>query len=61
MTEIPDWWKSYAADHPRWEAWRGIDMLFHARVKGATPPVMVRGEDAEDLADMIRAWEGTHS
>jgi hypothetical protein len=24
-----------------WEAWQGIDHLWHARIRGATPPVMV--------------------
>ncbi|HUK69181.1 MAG TPA: hypothetical protein VLW50_10590 [Streptosporangiaceae bacterium] len=43
---------------PAWEAWFGIDHLWHARVKGATPPVMVRGESAEDLADEIVRHEG---
>ena len=45
---------------PRWEAWRGIDGFFHARIKGATPPVMVRGEDVQDLVDEIMRWEGRH-
>jgi len=31
--------------------------LWHARLQGALPPVMVRGEDAQDLADQIVRWE----
>jgi hypothetical protein len=40
-----------------WDCWFGIDCLWHARIKGALPPVMVRGEDAQDLADQIVRWE----
>lgn len=49
-----------AARWPRWEAWRGIDGLFHARIRGATPPAMVHGEDLQDLMDEIQRWEGQH-
>jgi hypothetical protein len=52
--------ESIAAEFPRWEPWRGIDGLFHARIKGATPPVMVRGEDVQDLIWEIERWEGNH-
>lgn len=48
------------ARYPRWETWCGIDGLFHARIKGATPPVLVRGESPQDLADQISRWEGLH-
>ena len=42
-----------ADEFPGWEAWQGIDRLWHARVRGATPPVMVHGEDLVDLRDQI--------
>ena len=49
--------KKYAAEiaeeFPGWEAWQGIDRLWHARICGATPPVMVHGEDVVDLRDQI--------
>ena len=48
------------ARFPAWEAWRGIDGMFHARIRGATPPVMVRGESPQDLMDEIARWEGLH-
>ena len=48
------------ARFPRWEVWRGIDGLFHARIKGSTPPVLVRGESPDDLADQILRWERLH-
>lgn len=46
--------ESLAEEFPGWEAWQGIDRLWHARVRGATPPVMVHGEDLVDLRDRIR-------
>ena len=44
---------SLADRFPAWDCWFGIDCLWYARLEGATPPVIVRGEDAEDLADQI--------
>ena len=35
----------------------GIGPCRHARLRGAMPPVMVRGEDAQDLGDQIVRWE----
>jgi hypothetical protein len=53
-----------ADEFPGWEAWQGINRLWHARLRGATPPVMVHGEDPVDLRDQIivylrRAEAGT--
>jgi hypothetical protein len=42
-----------AGEFPGWEAWQGIDRLWHARVRGAIPPVMVHGDDLVDLRDQI--------
>ncbi len=47
-----------AAEFPGWEAWQGIDRLWHARIRGATPPVMVHGEDLVDLRDQIIGYLG---
>jgi hypothetical protein len=49
-TEIPDWWP-YAAEFPNWHVSRGTDQLYHARL--ALTDVTARGEDPEDLRDMI--------
>src|SRR5260221_5720002 len=49
-----DYAAEIAAEFPGWEAWQGIDQLWHARVRGATPPVMVHGEDLVDLRDQVR-------
>ena len=46
-----------AREFPAWEAWRGMNRLWHARIRGATPPVMVHGEDPVDLRDQIIAYE----
>ena len=42
-----------AGEFPGWEAWQGIDRLWHARIRGAIPPVVVHGEDLVDLRDQI--------
>ena len=42
-----------AGEFPGWEAWQGIDRMWHARIRGATPPVMVHGENLVDLRDQI--------
>jgi hypothetical protein len=42
-----------AGEFPGWEAWQGIDRIWHARIRGATPPVMVHGADLVDLRDQI--------
>jgi hypothetical protein len=53
-----------AAEYPAWEMWHGIDGLKHARKPGhydpGDRPVMVWGEDAADLRDQIRRYEGLH-
>ena len=50
--------ESLATEFPAWEAWQGIDLLWHARIRGAVLPVMVHGEDLADLRDQIRACIG---
>jgi hypothetical protein len=55
---IPAWWEPYAAEFPRWQAWRGVSGLLYARKLETTPPVVVRGEDAVDLRDQITRAEG---
>ncbi|MGO9159810.1 MAG: hypothetical protein ACLP7J_03730 [Streptosporangiaceae bacterium] len=46
-----------AREFPGWEAWQGMNRLWHARIRGATPPVMVHGEDPVDLRDQIIAYQ----
>jgi hypothetical protein len=40
---------------PGWEAWQSLDGWWHARVRGAVPPVMVHAQSASELADQIRS------
>jgi hypothetical protein len=42
-------------EFPGWEAWEGMDRMWHARIRGAVPPVMVHGEDLVDLRDQVKA------
>jgi hypothetical protein len=41
-------------EFPGWEVWVSLDGWWHARVKGATPPVMVHAESPEELAASVR-------
>lgn len=43
------------AEYPGWEAWISLDGWWHARVRGATPPVMVHAQSRDELAEQIRA------
>jgi hypothetical protein len=45
--------ESVEAEFPGWEVWFGIDCLWHARLKGATPPVMVRDGHLGGLREEI--------
>jgi len=42
---------------PRWEAWKGVSGLFYARWLRSSPPIVVKGESAEDLADQMNRAE----
>ncbi len=44
---------SIEREFPGWEVWRGIDNLWHARMKGATPPVLVRDDHLGGLREEI--------
>lgn len=53
------------AEFPGWEVWHGIDGRWHARLKGATPPVIVSDDHLDGLSEEIiraiskideRAW-----
>ena len=47
-------------EFPRWHCWKGISGLVYASRALTSPPAVVRGEDATDLLDQIRGWEGNH-
>src|SRR5258706_10237031 len=46
--------ESIEAEFPGWEAFQGVDRKWHARIKGATPPVMVHDDDLDGLREEIR-------
>jgi hypothetical protein len=46
---------------PCWEIWRGVSGLVYARLRGSSPPLTARGEDARDLIDQIRGVIGRRS
>jgi hypothetical protein len=46
-------------EFPGWEAWQGlVNGLWHARLVGSTPPVMVHAESPEELREQIRFRAG---
>ena len=47
-------------EFPGWEAWEGMDRMWHARICGAVPPVMVHAEDLVDLRDQVKAYIEKH-
>ena len=50
--------RAIARDFPAWEAWVSlIGKQWHARLKGATPPVMVHGDNAADIRAGIKNME----
>jgi hypothetical protein len=58
-------------EFPDWEVWRGIDNRWHARIRGAEPPIVVHDDHLDGLREEIsrkmsrldeRAWaEGRQS
>jgi hypothetical protein len=53
---VPDWWQPYAAQHPRWNVWRGVNGMLYASLPKSSPPLVVRGQDPMDLRnEVVRA------
>jgi len=51
--------KAISEEFPGWEAWQGlVNGLWHARLVGHVPPVMVHGESPDDLREQIRCRAG---
>ena len=46
-----------ARDCPRWHCWNGVSALVYARLAGASPPVIVCGENPAGLREKIRRAE----
>ena len=54
--------RAIGEEFPGWEAWQGlVNGLWHARLAGSTPPVMVHGNSAADIREAILALAGSHS
>jgi hypothetical protein len=43
-----------AAEFPGWEAWQGLNGLWHGRLVGSVPIVMVHDESSEGIRKHIR-------
>jgi hypothetical protein len=46
--------KAIAGEFPGWEAWQDLNGRWHARIIGATPPVMVHAGSPGELREQIR-------
>jgi hypothetical protein len=46
--------RDLAEKFPGWEAWQSLDSQWHARIAGATPPVMVHASSLSELCRQIR-------
>jgi hypothetical protein len=46
--------RAIAKQFPGWEPWQSLDGQWHARIPGATPPVMVHAGSPEELREQIR-------
>ena len=44
---------SIEAEFPGWETFQGVDRRWRARIRGATPPALVHGDDLVDLREEI--------
>lgn len=52
--------RSLMQDHPAWEAWSGlINGQWHARLRGAVPPVMLHDDNPQGLREQIERIEKT--
>ena len=40
-------------EFPAWEVWHGTDRRWHARIRGAVPPVMVADDHFDGLREEI--------
>jgi hypothetical protein len=50
-------------EFPDWTITKAVSGLWYAsrpQASGAEPSGLIRGEDSEDLRDMIRGWIGRH-
>lgn len=56
LAETQARYRLIAEEFPGWEAFRGVDALWHARIKGAEPPIMVHGESSYALRENIIGW-----
>jgi hypothetical protein len=52
----------FAEQHPGWEAWRSlVGGQWHARLRGALPPVLVHDNTIEGVSEQVTALESLHA
>lgn len=47
--------RAISQEFPGWEAWQSLSGLWHARIVGSVPPVMVHGDTVCEIRDQIQA------
>jgi hypothetical protein len=47
--------RAIGEEFPGWEAWQSLNGLWHARIIGSVPPVMVHADTAYEIRAQIRA------
>jgi hypothetical protein len=53
--------RAIGEEFPGWEAWQGlVNGLWHARLAGSTPPVMVHGDSPADIREAIAGLARGH-
>lgn len=61
MTGTPQQAGDIETEFPGWEAFRGVNLLWYARLLLSSPPVVLRGESLTDLRDQIIGWRWRRS
>jgi hypothetical protein len=46
--------RAIGGEFPGWEAWQSLNGLWHARIIGSVPPVMVHADTEYEIRDKIR-------
>jgi hypothetical protein len=52
--EVPDWWRPYTAEFPRWHVWCGVSGLLYARRSLSSPPIVLAFEEEFERGTLAR-------
>ena len=57
MNIVPPEASNIMGDYPGWEVWTSLNGQWHARLKGAVPPVMVHDDSPAEIRAQIARYE----